>query len=400
MTQSSKQATKSSPQPMAPGSTPRLFFIDHLRAALVILVVLHHLAIVYGEGISFWYVDPPQGESLTGFALVLFVLFNQAWFMGALFLLAGYFTPGSFERKGTGSFLKDRLIRLGIPLVVWIFLLNPFSNIGLYLEPVIWIPEPLTWQNYWQMYPEFIGLGVAWFLAMLLLFSFGYAGWRWLTRNQQPATTRQASSLSYLGISIFILVLALVTYLVRIIVPIGRSVLDFPTLAYLPQYLSFFIVGAVAYRRDWLWTLSGRMGQVAFVTMIVATLLLFPIPIIGMLGGTMRFLGNGSWPSAVYALWDSIFAVSMCLASITFFRRFFNGESPFGRFLSQQSYAVYVIHSPIIVLLAYGFYLALASTAIDLAPLLKFGIATVIIVPLCFIIAYTIRKIPGVARVL
>jgi fucose 4-O-acetylase-like acetyltransferase len=32
--------------------------------------------------------------------------------MGFFFLISGYFTPGSFERKGLRSFLKDRLIRL------------------------------------------------------------------------------------------------------------------------------------------------------------------------------------------------------------------------------------------------------------------------------------------------
>ena len=378
--------------------TSRLYFIDHLRAGLVILVVLHHLAIVYGEGISFWYVDPPMGESLIGFALVLFVLMNQAWFMGALFLLAGYFTPGSFDRKGSGSFLKARLIRLGIPLLVWIFIFNPFSNIGLFLEPVVLIPGSLTWQNYWQRYPEFIGLGVAWFLALLLIFNFGYAGWRWLTRNRVSASDRDSSPPTYLGIGLFILALALVTYLVRIIIPIGRPVLDFPTLAYLPQYLSFFIVGMIAYRRDWFRTLPDRMGKVGFVTAVAATLLLFPFPIIGILGGTMRFLGNGSWPSAIYALWDSAFAVGLSLASITFFRRYLNGKSSLGNFLSQQSYAVYVIHSPIIVVLAYAFYLVAAPWGIG--PFLKFVLASIVMVPICFIVAFLIRKIPGVSRVL
>ncbi len=400
MTQARMQTAEQTSQASVTRQPSRLFFVDHLRAALVILVVLHHLAIVYGEGLSFWYVDPPRTESLAGFALVLFVLFNQAWFMGALFLLAGYFTPASFDRKGTSSFLTERLIRLGIPLLIWIFILNPFSNIGLYLEPVVWIPGPLTWQSYWQMYPEFIGLGVAWFLALLLIFSIGYVIWRWLTRSRQSSSVREGSPPSYLGIVIFTLGLALVTYLGRIIVPIGRPVLDFPTLAYLPQYLSFFIVGVVAYRRNWLRTLPGRMGQASFGAALVATLLLFPIPILGILGGTMRFLGNGSWPSAVYALWDSVFAVGMTLAAITFFRRFFSDESRIGRFLSDQSYAVYVIHSPIIVVLAYGFYLALSASGIELGPLLKFGIAAAIIVPICFVAAYILRKIPGVSRVL
>ncbi len=114
----------------------------------------------------------------------------------------------------------------------------------------------------------------------------------------------------------------------------------------------------------------------------------------------MRFLGNGSWPSAVYALWDSAFAIGMTLAAITFFRRYFNEQNRLGSFLSQQSYAVYVIHSPIIVVLAYAFYLAYTSWGIDLGPLLKFGIVTVIIVPTCFVVAYLIRKIPGASRIL
>ena len=194
--------------------------------------------------------------------------------------------------------------------------------------------------------------------------------------------------------------MALVTYLVRIIIPIGRTVLDFPTLAYLPQYLSFFIVGIIAYRRDWFRALPSRMGKVGFGMAVAATLLLFPIILLGILGGTMRFLGNGSWTSAVYALWDSIFAVGMCLGSITLFRRFFNQKSRLGSFLSQQSYAVYIIHSPIIVFIAYALFLAFAQLGTDLGPLLKFSIGAVIVLPVCFIIAYGLRKIPGVSRIL
>ncbi|MDX1418201.1 MAG: acyltransferase family protein [Candidatus Promineifilaceae bacterium] len=400
MAQISMQVEEKYPTSAAAKVASRLYFVDHFRAAVIILVVLHHLAIVYGEGVSFWYVDPPREASLSGLVMVLFVLMNQAWFMGTLFLLAGYFTPGSFDRKGSNQFLKDRLIRLGVPLLVWIIILNPLSNIGLYLEPAARIASPLTWQGYWQAFPDFIGLGVAWFLALLLIFSFGYVVWRGLKRNRVPSADRTYSPPRALSIALFILGLALVTYLVRILIPIGKSVLDFPTLAYLPQYLSFFVVGAVAYRRDWLRTISDRMGKVSLIVAVVATLLLFPFPILGILGGTLRFLGNGSWPSAIYALWDSTFAVCITIAGLTFFRRYLNKRSSLGSFLAQQSYAVYVIHSPIIILLTYGFYRLTLSWAIDPGPLVKFGIAALVIVPFCFVVAYVIRKIPGVSRVL
>ena len=42
---------------------------------------------------------------------------NAAFFMGLLFLLAGYFVPQSYDRKGSGIFLKGRWQRIGIPLV-------------------------------------------------------------------------------------------------------------------------------------------------------------------------------------------------------------------------------------------------------------------------------------------
>lgn len=255
------------------------------------------------------------------------------------------------------------------------------------------------------MYPGFIHMGVAWFLALLLVFSIGYAAYREPTKNEKTSV-RESSPPSYLGIGIFILGLAFVSYLIRIIIPIGREVLQFPTLAYLPQYLSFFIVGTIAYRRDWFRTIPGRMGKVGFLTAVVATLILFPIMIMGALGGTFpSFMGNGTWQSAVYALWDSTFAVGMVLASITFFRRYFNGTSRLGKFLSQQSYAAYIIHVPITVFMAYALYVALSQSGIDIGgihfgPLLKFGILSVIVVPLCFAIAWLIRKIPGVSKVI
>lgn len=377
--------------------TARLFFIDHLRAALVILVVLHHVAIVYGEGISFYYVEPANMESLTYLALLVFVLANQAWFMGAFFLLAGYFTPGSYDRKGPGSFLKDRLLRLGIPLIVWLFVLGPITSIGLYLEPSPRIPDPLTWQNFWPAYPSLLGLGPLWFVTLLLIFSFGHVGWRLVTPNRASALHSDSAPPSYLNIGIFTLTLALVSYLVRIIVPIGEPVnlfvdfLDFPTFAYLPQYLSFFVVGAIASRQDWFRRLPRTMGVFGFVAAVVAFVILFPL---AFFSDPPMFLGNGEWQSAVYALWDSIFAVGLCLGYITLFQRFLNEKSRFGTFLSQQSYAVYILHSSIIV------YVAFALQGIELENFVKFGLVSVIVIPLCFVVAYIIRKIPGISRII
>lgn len=116
-------------------SRVRIFFLDHLRAALTVLVVLHHLAVIYGANAAFYYVEPPAPKDQLAFLLLLaFVLVNQAYFMGCFFLISRYFTPGSFDRKGPGAFYKDRLLRLGIPLTVYAFVLSPIASISPYLN--------------------------------------------------------------------------------------------------------------------------------------------------------------------------------------------------------------------------------------------------------------------------
>ena len=381
----------------ATAKTSRLFFVDHLRVALAILVVLHHVAMVYGAIIPFYYMEPPLTDPLAYVTLLLFALLNQSWFMGAFFLLAGYFCPGSVDRKGPGSFVGSKLVRLGLPLILYYFVFNPIAEIGWWLMPssLTGITTPLTW----QAYPRMLGLGPLWFVVMLLVFSLGYAVWRMLTRKRTSTATSESSAPSYLGVGIFVLALAVASYLLRMIIPMGKSVSEFPTLAYLPQYLSFFVVGIVAYRRDWFRTLPGSMGIVGLVAALVALVVLFPLAVSGQLfsldiSAFVNANGNGHWQSAVYALFDSTFAVGLCLGLITVFRRFFNKESRFGKFLSQHSYAVYILHIPVIVFLGY------ALRGIALPNLPKFFVASLIIVPACFVVAFLVRKIPGVSKFL
>jgi glucan biosynthesis protein C len=386
---SGAQADQSAAPPTA--SRGRLIFADNLRTALVILVVLDHLAVIYGANIGFYYVEPAYSQVLALLLLVIFQLLNQAYFMGFFFLLSGYFTPGSFERKGLRAFLKDRVIRLGIPLLVFTFVINPLAEyIGVpHVDASLLAKGGITLPLTWQDYIRFIGWGPLWFLAMLLVFDFTYAAWRVATRNR-PARSKNVLSLpNYRTIAIYVLALALASYLVRVFVPIATGVLHFPSLAYLPQYLSFFAIGIIAYRRNWLRTIPSRMGKLGFGVALIATLTLF---LVAFRGGA--FPGGGSWESAVYALWDSTFAVGMVLGLTTLFRRFFDYPSRLGRFLSQHSYTVFIIHIPVIV------SLAVAMQGIHLEQLLKFGLVAVLGVPLCFGAAFLVRKIPFADRVL
>jgi glucan biosynthesis protein C len=381
-------------------SRTRLYFIDHLRAALAVLVVVHHVALVYGGSAPFYYMEFPVEQPFTFLALLIFVLLNQGWFMGAFFLLAGYFTPGSYDRKGTGPFLKAKLVRLGIPVLLFSLILNPLSLLGLWQMPAVLggIESPFSWAFFWELYPDLIGMGPLWFVALLLIFNVGYAGWRRLAGDGGTAVSPSQPSVALL-IS-FMLALASLSYLMRLIVPIGKELLGFPTLAYFPQYLSFFVVGIIASRRDWLRTISGKLGVAGFLIAAASLIFLFPLAFSGRLLSlelTEAFplaIGGAHWRATVYALWDSTFAVGMTVASIPLFRTLFNGNSRFGRFLGGHSYAVYIIHIPLIVLLA------VQLQGVALPSIQKFALLTAITIPVCFLTAFVLRRLPGARRVL
>jgi surface polysaccharide O-acyltransferase-like enzyme len=341
----------------------RLYFADNLRTWMVILVVLQHLAELYNT-------------------LYLFMMLNSAYFMGLLFLLAGYFTPGSFERRGPGQFLKDRLLRLGAPTLIYVFILSPLTRIGTHGQ------QALAGNTTASLF----SLGPMWFAVMLLVFDLGYLTWQTIMKNraERPAAENHPQ-LTFPKVALFTLVLAAASYLFRIVIPYGTWILGFPSLDYLTQYLSFFLIGMLAFQRGWLRRVPGSLGKLGFVLAMLATVILFPVALIGL---GSAWIGHGSWQSSVFALWDSIFAVGMSLALLTFFRRFFNGGKKLGRFLSQHSFTVYIIHVPVIA------FLALALSDLQALPQLKVGLAAVIGLPLCFGVAWLVRLIPYAKKII
>ena len=56
----------------------------------VVLVILHHVAVIYAANTPFYYVEPTKNY-VAILVLVFFPLLNQAFFMGLLFPDRGVF---------------------------------------------------------------------------------------------------------------------------------------------------------------------------------------------------------------------------------------------------------------------------------------------------------------------
>ncbi len=111
---------------------PRFLFLDNIKILFAILVIFTHVRVTYG-GEGWWYYITEGNESnpvdigtdiffymTAGFAGIF-----QASLLGLFFLMGSYFTPRSYDRKGVSAFWKERLIRLGIPVLLYIVLINP-----------------------------------------------------------------------------------------------------------------------------------------------------------------------------------------------------------------------------------------------------------------------------------
>jgi peptidoglycan/LPS O-acetylase OafA/YrhL len=386
--------------PVPPVSAPagtHLWFVDHLRIVLICGVVVAHVASIYAGG-WYQYHEPLPPDMLTSTVLAIPALIAEMFGMGFFFLIAGYFTPGSYDRKGGASFLRDRLVRLGIPLLVYDLLLDPL---------VVYVARGRH-GSYGSFYGPYllqvrtIGSGVAWFIATLLLFTLLYAAWRSLTRKRSHAVLRPGTLPSTRAILGFIVALGLVSFVVRIWWPLTWGWwpawwLQLFSLngGLLPQYLSLYVLGCLAYRRNWFVELTPRMGRdwalIALIAMIVA------VPIMAF-GGAVGmpfdyFLGGFHWQALVMAVWGAFLVVGVCLGSLVLFRQHWNRQGRLAKGLAASVFAVYLIHPLVVVSVASVF------SPVALYPLLKFVIAVLIVLPLSFLVALVIRKLPLASKI-
>lgn len=147
----------------------RIFYIDNLRIFLIALVILHHLSITYGASGS-WYYREVEGDTVTTLILTMFTATNQSFFMGLFFLISAYFTVLSFERKSIVTFIKDRFIRLVIPLILFYFILSPLT---VYMKVRFVDVADIGFFEFVRQYHGF-GFGPMWFVETLVYFTFFY----------------------------------------------------------------------------------------------------------------------------------------------------------------------------------------------------------------------------------
>ncbi len=345
-------------------ATRRLLFFDNLRVVLMIMVIMHHVGQAYGPTGGEWLIQEPNRAAILG----PFFTVNRSFGMSLFFMIAGYFTVIACDRKGPLPFLKDRLVRLGIPLLVWVAMMELIQ--GLIERRLIWPVE----------------IGHLWFVQHLLIYSVAYAGWRMIRPGRAAPDTPPGHAPAWWRIVAFALGLAFVSAVVRIWYPIDRWVylLGFVRVAFadVPRDLSLFVIGAVAYRRGWVLGFPTRAGRAWLILGLLLAALWYVYALTLPEGLPMSDVAGG----LSYAVWESLLCISMCIGLTVLFRDHFAGQSGLGKKLAQAQYTAYVFHIPVVLLFQ---WLALGLAA---APFVKFVLVSLVTVPVTFFVSYWIRK--------
>ncbi|MBA2813525.1 acyltransferase [Streptomyces sp. KM273126] len=159
-------------------SAPRRRELDVLRTLVVLGLVFFHAALVFDPRDDFYVKNADTTEAVTVLAGLAVV-----WAMPMLFLVAGLGARHSIRRRGTGRFARERLLRLGVPLVFVTVVLNPLPQ---------WLraraADPGHHESYWSFWPRFLTVhldlgdfpflldgdhfdtGHLWFVVLLLTF--------------------------------------------------------------------------------------------------------------------------------------------------------------------------------------------------------------------------------------
>jgi len=311
---------------------PRIVFIENVRWAMILLVLSMHAAVTYSPVGDWYYREHPLLGPISTLFFVTYQGVLQGFFMALLFFVAGYFVPMTYDTKGTAQFLRARIYRLGLPTLFYVVILGPITE---YYVAHSW-RSPHSFAHEMWLYlvrGRFLsGTGPLWFCAALLMFCVAYIGLRLIRpKTISPAKIEQIKPA---GVAFAVVAIALSTFAVRLVMPLGSSILNMQ-LCYFPSYIIMFGLGAMARRSSWLEAIDDRFAwKSATACLSIAAVAWLPLLILGggLSGRTEPYSGGVHWQSAGLSLWEALICVGMSFAVLVTFRGRFSRQSRMAKF--------------------------------------------------------------------
>jgi hypothetical protein len=328
----------------------RVRYLDDLKTMFVAGVIVFHAVVSYATVGSWPYQDVQESQLSAPSEAVVVVIFGPPAFflMGVFFLLSGLVGPGSVDRKGIARFVRDRLLRLGVPVVVMTVLVWPLLIAGLHRATG---DASATYVFALVHATPLLDNGPLWFVEVLLIFSLGYAAWRRMHPHTATPDGVSGWTLVWLGAGI-----AAATFAVRV-----AFAVDTPQIANLhlwqwPQCLGLFALGIAAARCGWLGEVPSLLRHRAGV---VALAVIPILPIVAAVAAAAghpldgdRFGGGWRWESALTATIEGALVVSTAVWILGFAQRHALPHPRLRDSAARAAYGAFLVQGPVLIALA------------------------------------------------
>ena len=337
--------------------------LENLRGVLIVLILAFHCfsAYIVSQPASPPPFDLPpfdwrafpiiDSDRWIGFDL--FCAFQFLYLMQMMFFLSGLFVWPSLRRRGPRAFVLHRVVRLGVPFLLGLYLLMPLAFYPVYRVTAV---DP-SWSSFWSHWTALpiTPAGPMWFLWFLVVLDMSAAvlyrvspnGGRFLAllvaqAKEHPGRLFTAvicvSAVAYFPLS-------------ALFSPwkwIGWGPFEVQA-ALAPQYVIYFLlglaVGAHGYERGLL-ELDGRLvrhwpiwiagGFAAFMLWIIPEALIVKVP--GVPVDALRAVGNVGLV---------LFAGAACFGLTALFFRYATAPWPIIGGISENAYGIYFFHYPV-----------------------------------------------------
>ena len=322
-------------------SPSRRYDLDWLRVLAVLLLVPFHTALIFSlDPGHVVYIKDVEGSP----ALVEAAGFLSRWHMPLLFVISGMASYFALGFRSGGQYLKERVLRLFVPMVFAILVLVPLmTNIHFIGAPNA-LPFPDFYLRFLKVDPRHLdGVGGTftpahvWFILFLFVLSVAALPIFLALRGArgQRATAWFAGVAGRPG----------VLYILALLFPLS---LLLPGLADKnPFYfLTWFLLGYVLVADARLQAAVDRQRWVSLILAIALTVADTVIP--------RSYYGSAD-PLARFARGALFQLTAWCwvLAMLGFAHRLLNADSPVLRYLGEAAFPFYLLHLPVNTLVGY-----------------------------------------------
>lgn len=336
-------------------STSRLYFLDWVRIFAFMLLIVYHVGMYYVS--EDWHVKSPFAST----AIEPFMMLSSPWRLGLLFLISGVASSFMLAKVGAGSFLRQRSLRLLVPLIFGMFVIVPPQP---YFEVIEKVAYEGSYLDFMHLYVTGYGgfcrktdcLDIPtwnhlWFVAYLWAYTLLFGATLMLLGTRFNAVAHKVGNwlTGWKLIALPVAVLAIPRILLLSSFPATHDLVN--DWYYHTLYLTLFILGAMLARHGGVWQ---RMDTVRWAALGIALtcwgvlIIYFSLPeSVTMNPGFHQFR---MLMRVLYSLCAWCAIVAVC----GFAHRHLNHDSANRRYLTEAVFPVYILHQTLIVTMAHA----------------------------------------------